>query len=126
MDKRLRISTLNCQGLNKLSKILLIKDMLRVEKVDIGFLQETHIAHDENRCNLVKHLHDYNVFCELSEDKTRGVAIIIKKTLNLKVENFRAYNNRCISLDIKIDGRNFNLFNVYAPNLPEEQISFTR
>ena len=124
MNKRLRISTLNCQGLNKLNKILLIKDMLRVEKVDIGFLQETHIAHDENRCNLVKHLHDYNVFCELSEDKTRGVAIIIKKTLNLKVENFRAYNNRCISLDIKMDGRSFNLFNVYAPNLPEEQISF--
>ena len=124
MFKRLLVSTLNCQGLNKLDKLLLIKDILKKHHIDICFLQETHIDCEKQRSNLSLYLKEYFVFCEVTENKTKGVAIIVKKSLNCKFENIHHYNDRCMSLDIKLNSRIFNLINIYVPNTPEEQIKF--
>lgn len=124
MFKKLSISTLNVKGLNKLDKVLLIKDFLEKYKVEICFLQETHIDSEDKILSIKESITDFKVFCDVSENKTKGVAILVKKSLNCIIENINYHNSRCMSLDLKIDGIIFKFINVYVPNLPNEQIEF--
>ena len=122
MENKLKIGTLNCRGLNNLEKILYLDDLLRINGIDICFLQETHLSTDLGLRNLEENLKSYNVFSNLSIDKSKGVAILVKS--KLQVENFTFVDDRYIALDLVINKKVYNLVNIYAPNLISEQVRY--
>ena len=125
MKRRLiKIGTVNCQGLNRVEKLLHLRDRLRFQKVDISFLQETHLDNEKNLDSLIEHLSDYHVFSELSDSKARGVAILVKKSLDCKIGRIHYYSERIMSVEVIMKRKTVNFVNVYVPNLPDEQISF--
>lgn len=77
MDNILKIATLNCNGLNE-KKTLMIFDLSEKYNLDVIFLQETHFCSEKNIKDLEKYFGDkYNLFFPLSNNKTKGVGIII-------------------------------------------------
>ena len=65
------------------------------------------------------------IVCPLSETKSRGVGILVKETLvNDEILEFRFFENRILSLDLKIDQNRISIVNIYAPNLRVEQVKF--
>ena len=77
--KLLKIGTFNCQSLNKVEKMLHLKDRLNILKIDILFIQETHQDNVKDHDNLIEYLSDFNVITELTDYKSKGVGILIKK-----------------------------------------------
>ena len=128
MDNRkplLNICSLNCRGLNIKDKVYHLLELLYFHKIDVAFLQETHISSSADHAFLVERLNNYEVFCPLSDTKTKGVCILISKRLESSVcENFTFYENRCVSIELRLKEHSFNLVNIYAPNLASEQIEF--
>jgi exonuclease III len=125
MHDQLIIATLNCNGLNKVAKIFYLRDILMNNKIDVCFLQETHFDNEEIIVKFENNFKDYFLFSNMTENKTKGVAILIRKSINnLSIENFNFYEERVLAIDIKMNNNLFNLVNVYAPNLCKEQLSF--
>ena len=122
MMHKLRISSLNCRGLNNVEKILCLNDLLLINKIDICFIQETHFDSTFFLEKLEENFSRYNIFTNLSSNKSKGVAIIIKKCF--QVENFSFKDNRIIMLDSIINGVMYNFVNIYAPNVANDQIKF--
>ena len=122
MEKKIKICTLNCRGLNNVKKILWLKDIVSFNNIDICFLQETHLGSDQSLKILEKNLEYYNVFCHLSKNNARGVAILVRS--EFKTLSFSFNEDRYASLDIMLDETVINLINVYVPNLIDEQTIF--
>ena len=63
MKKSINLASLNCNDLNRIGKILNLRDISSLNKIDICFLQETHFYDAPNILYLVKkfflksHLH---------------------------------------------------------------------
>ena len=116
---------LNINGLNEGMKAEYFKDYLSKNNVQLCFIQETHFDSIE-KVNEIKALfNDYNVCCTMGESKTRGVAILIRKSLNITIKNTsQDFESRIINLEIEIEKENYNLVNIYAPNTEYEQIEF--
>ena len=124
MITKIRHSTFNCRGLNNLTDILKLNDILKKEKIDICHLQEIHISKKENKEKLLLYLKEFDVFYDLTASESKGVAIIVKKSLKYKIVNIHFYSERIIMLKIEIFDTIFNFVNIYSPNSIEEQISF--
>ena len=122
MITKIRHSTFNCRGLNNLTDILKLNDILKKEK--ICHLQETNISKKENKEKLLLYLKEFDVFYDLTASESKGVAIIVKKSLKYKIVNIHFYSERIIMLKIEIFDTTFNFVNIYSPNSIEEQISF--
>jgi endonuclease/exonuclease/phosphatase family metal-dependent hydrolase len=125
MHKEVRFSTLNVRGLTSKEKVLCLKDFLDFNKIDICFLQETHITKMGDLEYLNECLNNYDIRTMLTDSRSRGVAILVKKIEHLKV-NFIEYDleNRVFCVNANIFNRSFNLINIYAPNLYQEQNVF--
>lgn len=118
------IGSLNCNGLRDQNKVQLVKHLIDREKIDVLFLQETHIDTlnfgRKVACKLGGH-----VFWSFGQPRGRGVAIFVSKTVNLKVQRFVCDPfGRFILLDVNIDGKSVRFFNVYAPNIPAQRRQF--
>ena len=93
------------------------------EKGDIGFMQETHSTKEtetvwENECGCD---------CYFSHGKSNagGVMIFIKNNLEIKVsEKICDEDGRFLLLKCNIQGVNFLLINIYAPNKEHEHKTF--
>ena len=120
-EKNIKIFSLNCRGLSK-DKIIQLRYLFEKFKIDILFLQETHFNKPVELSCLKESFNDCQIFCPLSENKTKGVGLIIKE--NFYVNNLRFYENRIVSVKIEFFGKIFTLINVYVPNTPNEQIEF--
>ena len=70
MSSSFNIATLNCRGLNKLEKVLYVADMLKVNEIDLCFLQETHLDKDQGLKTLENSLMQYEVFSGLTLSKS--------------------------------------------------------
>lgn len=116
--KKTKISSLNCRGLNNRNKILFLKDTLDMFKIDICFLQETHLDNEKQISFLTEQLSNFSVFCPLSDTKSKGVCILINKNMNdCEIKNFYFYENRIVCVDVEIEKKIFSFVNIYAPNL---------
>ena len=128
MFEKVNIASLNCRGLNQKNKILQIFDLVELNKIDILFLQETHLdsyALIEEYKNFLVEKH-YVSFWTINEDKTKGVAVIFRDLFFQDYDslNLKFIENRVISIDLKFKDILFNLVNIYAPNLHEDQFDF--
>ena len=74
--------TLNIRGLNETNKVQFLKDFLRDQKVDICFLQETHINSPVYVDELGNIFCDFFAYFTVNFDKTKGVGVLIRKNLS--------------------------------------------
>ncbi len=121
----LKICTFNIRGICSKDKMLQLRELLNKDRVDVCMLQETYI----NSVNVIREfewiMNNYYVYAELTEDKSKGVAILIRKDQNdISIKRFVYDKNRYACVEIEVQGMLISLVCVYAPNNVEEQIKF--
>ena len=119
------IGTQNCKGLQlDRSKTDCLKILLDKEKIDILFLQETHV----DTLKLGKHIEnklDGKMFWSFGASNARGVGIYLSKFLEFHVHKFITDPfGRFLIVDATIEGHDFRIINIYAPNYPSERKTF--
>ena len=121
----IKISTLNIRGLSTKEKLLFLRDFLVKFDIDICLLQETHLdspAFLEITNDL---LDGYECRFDITERKSRGVGIVIRKNRNIEtIGHFNDFSNRVIGMEVSVNGFIFNIINIYSPNYETEQIEF--
>lgn len=110
----LRLCTWNIKGRYspiKKKKILL---SLKKEKIDIAMLQKTHL-NDEEHLKLQQCGFDQVYFSSFTT-KSRGVAILIRKNLPVKVSKcIKDKYGRFVLITASLHGEDFAPLNVYCP-----------
>jgi exonuclease III len=121
-NKEIKIATLNIRSIYNEEKILYIKDLLIENNIDILFLQETHANEEEKNKYIQKHLRSYRYIFSYSDNASKGVGILISKTLDIdNIVTEIIEKNRIITTKIIIKNYEINLINIYSPNTYEEQ-----
>ena len=123
MANKIKLCSININGLN-FDKIQYLNQKLIEKKVDVAFLQETHIDDKERLSVFENEMREFKIFTELGENKTKGVAILVSRKSEIKTINFEFYENRIICCDCLVNGVEINLVNIYAPNTMQEQLDF--
>lgn len=110
-----KIITLNVNGILKPTNRIKILTKLQREKIDIAFLQETHLTETEH--NILKRKGFKHVFSSSNRSKhNRGVAILISR--NIVYEHLTQITNKegtVILIMGKIDCVLTTPYNAYAP-----------
>lgn len=121
---RLRLCTWNIKRSHS-SKRKKILSCLKKEKVDIALLQETHL-NDEEHLELQRGGFD-QVFFSFFTTRSRGVAILIRKNLPIKVlKCVKDNNGRFVLNTTSLNGEEFCVLNVYcSPGHPLEFLTET-
>jgi exonuclease III len=119
------ISTLNIFSFNNKHKIVFIREFLDKNRIDICFIQETHI-HDINILNNVKEtFSSYEFFYTLTTTNSRGVCIFIKRERNIKIMNeYFDCEKRMHGIEVSFENTTFNFINIYALNSSTSQCEF--
>ena len=111
----LKIASWNLKGLNNVIKKKKILAYLKSSKVDVAFVQETHLNKKESlklRCSWVG-----KVFSSPGTDKSRGVAILINKSVHFnETEVLTDSEGRFVIVQGKLLDIPVALCNIYAPN----------
>ena len=125
MDKSgIKIASLNCEGLHNLRKQKLIQEYCKREKIDVLFLQETHINSQKQATEISKILGG-KTFWTFGTNRSRGCAICIFDNFEFTVDKFiKDFEGRLIFVDITIDDRSFRLINIYCPNDDKDRAEF--
>jgi len=105
----------NIRGINSPIKRKKMLTYLKRQKVDIAFIQESHLTDSEH----LKLCRDWvgNVFYSSFSSKARGVALLINKHLNFKLNSVeKDQNGRFLLVDCEINRNKMSLVNIYGPN----------
>ncbi len=121
------IATLNVRGIREKYKRFSISEWFKTLQIDILFLQETFCTKEfidtfkyewSNTSEEIIHS------CSES-NHSKGVTIIFKKGLNVKIENsITSDDGRKLLVNCTINGCRFSLVNIYSPNKVSERIQF--
>ena len=113
--KTVVVLSVNCQGLQTLSKRLDVMSYLKEKNPDIVCLQDTHwITEDLAE---IKKIWDGECIIHGIKTNSRGVAILFGKNFEYSIgEIERDELGNMIAMDIKIDCIQVKLINVYGPN----------
>ena len=115
----INIGDLNVRGLGDYHKRKAIFNFLKKNKLDIVFLQETHV-NSIDTAKLWDSEWGTKTYHSYGTTKSAGVAILINKTLKCEISNVSGdTEGRIISLCVNLDGRKIALTNIYAPNTDE-------
>ena len=115
MADNLQIITYNVNGIRDNLKRRKVFNFLHDKKYDIMFLQETHST--ANTCKVWKNEWGGQAFFAHGCSNARGVAILVKKHVNLKIQNIvRDIEGRYIILKVGYMNATYMLASVYAPN----------
>lgn len=115
MDK-FEILTVNARGLNSDEKRTKLYAWLHDIQTDIIFVQETHFKEKEVLKYDARWLGKSH-HCFSDSKFSRGVSILFKKELDVEIiEKHGSIDGRRLFLKVKINGIEFTLVNVYAPN----------
>ena len=118
------LASLNARGLRdrgRASRVL--RDLLNL-KADVVALQETHFVCQADERVLAD---DYVVFSAYGDRHSRGVSLLVKRSLGASVNVvFAGAAGRLIVADVAVNSRKFRIVVVYAPNTPGERVSFFR
>lgn len=97
---------------------------LKKHKLDILFLQETHMTSVDQIYSFKKSFSIPSWF-GLSPMEGRGTAILINPLLKFKFLNFQTDpEGRTLILDTQIEDVNFSLVNIYASCIDNERRNF--
>ena len=119
----IKLHSFNCRGLQDFVKRKKIFHFFRSLNSDILFLQETH---SDNSVERLWHSQwgEHAFFASFSSN-SRGVAILIRKSISLVVKSvFRDPNGRFIILNALLNDLPLTLVNVYAPNNDDPDFFF--
>lgn len=123
MDE-LRFCSLNCRGLKDWRKRDLIKQCLKVNNVDICFLQETHCSTLYCARNVNRHLGGKTIW-SFGSNRSKGVGIWFRPGLKFEIiSTDRDSEGRMLYLLVKINNQIVKIVNVYAPVIPRERKQF--
>ena len=117
----------NIRGINDINKANFLKDFMNIHRIGICYLQETHIDSPSYAEELGNVFCDYLCFFTVGSGKTRGVSILINKSLSFdfNVSNTQYdLDSRFLRIELKLINLTFNLINIYAPNTENEQFEF--
>jgi exonuclease III len=124
---KINFISLNIRGINDPNKVQFLKDFLGNQRVDVCFLQETHLNSSDYVDELSKNFSNYFCFFTLNFDKTKGVGILINKNISHDINILSTQydlDSRFLRVEIKIENYYLNLVNIYAPNVENEQFEF--
>ena len=120
----LSIATINCNGLRTGHKINLLKTLIQREKVNIVFLQETHV-HNLQLGNEIADTLEGKIIWSFSQPRGRGVGIYLSNTLCFNIHHFQFDPlGRFVVVDLEVDSTPLRLVNIYAPNIPSQRKEF--
>ncbi len=121
------IATLNVRGIREKYKRFSISQWFKSLNIDILFLQETFCT-DEFKEQFKYEWLDSSqeiIHCCSDSNHSKGVTIIFKKGLNINIEKcLKSDNGRRLLINCKINGHDFSLVNIYAPNKVSERTQF--
>ena len=116
----IRAVSINVRGLNNTSKRSKLFHYLRIKKYDVIFLQEVHSV----KCNegFWRSQWSGRIHFSHGESNARGVCVLFSKKFAGKVKYIhKDTEGRFLAIEICIEGLNFVLCNIYAPNSDEPQ-----
>ena len=123
-DFNFKALSLNVRGLGKPKKRISIFRWLKQSKSDIIFLQETHTV--SKVVNTYKSEWNGPMYCSHGSSNSKGVAILLNKNFDASLVDtiHNSADGRILILELCIQGTNFKLINLYAPNNEGEQKAF--
>lgn len=110
--------TYNVNGLANAKKRRELFGWLRLHKIDVALIQETHCTND--KVNLWQSEWGGNIFCSNDTSSSRGVMVMLRRGLVYAINRIEMDSQgRSIIMEIKIDDIVFCLANIYAPNVDD-------
>lgn len=119
-----KICTWNIKGSNNVVKRKAVLNCLKKDKIQIAYLQETHLNDIEHK----KYLREWvgQVYFSSYSTNKRGVAILINKNLPFTVtDSYKDTEGRIVLVKGILYGETVLLGNIYAPNVSEESFFAT-
>jgi len=111
----LHIVTWNVNGLNGPIKRTACLDYLHRQKVDLAFIQESHLRKSD-----VQRFSNKFYFVAASsslDSKSRGTLVVLKRKLSFNIlERYSCEEGRVSYIKTAIAGRNFAFISIYAPS----------
>lgn len=111
----LRVGSLNINGGRDRGKLGMVSEFIKIKKVNVSFLQETHT----NKDNEI----EWGMWWEgkfvLSHgtNNSAGVAILFSSNMNINILNIdKIVEGRLLLTEIEYEETVFVLVNIYAPN----------
>ena len=121
----LNFLSLNVRGLSNKRKRQAVFSWCKQQKSDVIFLQETHSSIGSETMWRKEWSKKGQIIFSHGKTNARGSCILIKSGLNIDIEKeVTDSDGRLIILKAKIDGVDYVLVNLYAPNNPRKAIDF--
>lgn len=115
---RIKISSWNCRGLQKLKKVKQVMTRMKSIHSDIMLLQETHLLSSEEA--KIRRRWQGNIYSAPFTSQARGVMILVHKSIPFHVTKVvKDKNGRYIILQGTLLTEKINLINIYAPNIDD-------
>ena len=104
----INLCSLNVNGIHGREKRNRVVQWIKTQKCSIAFLQETHL--DEHIENEIKNKTNFAVYCSNGTSASRGVGIVINKSLNYEImDKFTDEDGRMILINIQIENTVFSM-----------------
>ena len=114
-DLKVKICSLNCQGLGDQNKRRDVFDYLRKLQYSIICLQDTHFSNANER--LIRNEWGYEAVFSSFNSRSRGVAILFKNNFEFKIHKCKGDTaGNFLIVDVEIKDKRFLLVNIYGPN----------
>ena len=115
MSEKVKICSLNCQGLGDSNKRRDVFKYLKSLKYSIVFLQDTHFSKTNER--LIESEWGYRAYFNSFDSRSRGVAILFNNDFELKIHSFFSDGSgNLLMVYAEIDNMLVLLVNIYGPN----------
>lgn len=118
----LSIITFNCNGLTDVDKLQKIFSIFEEKRYGIILLQETFFS--DAFVEQIKYKWNGPMFCANSNNGRQGVAILVRNDLKECVTHVENFEGRYVHIVLNMNGKQFNIFNVYAPNVMNDRVVF--
>ena len=106
-------SSLNVNGIKCKAKRDRVIEWIKTQRCSICFLQETHFNNDIE--NDIKQFTDYDIFCSHGTTASRGVAILLQKSLNYRLSDYYTdVKGRIVLVNVEIDDNIFSFLCLYV------------
>ena len=116
-DDTLNVTTLNVNGLLDYKCQFSLKSFCLQHKIDILFLQETHVSNLNFSQKVDNYFDLYKCFWNFGSNFSRGTAIFISHSIDCNVIKYhRDLDGRFQYVDVLINSIKYRLINIYCPN----------
>ena len=116
----LKVGSMNCNGLGDKTKLSKVLTWLSKKTEDIIFLQETHSTLESEV--KWKKTWEGGIYFSHGASNSTGVAILIRKNEDIKVDNIRTIcQGRVLLMEITYNTIKYCLVNNYSPNNDDKQ-----